>query len=432
MDRRLMNIIISGFGFMFVFASFFTVSNIEETVLKIIEKEDPSFTGDGYTSQCIIYSVFALCNWLAPTIIGMIGSRKSIYLGSICYVLFLMPFFLPSKFLLYTISALLGFGASLIWTGQGTYLTLNSDSSTISRNSGIFWAMSTISISIGNVFMILVFRNKTEFNKSTRTLVFTVLAVVCGFGTFILMVLRPPVDAEGKENEVNLWKSNSMNPKQKIKDSVRLLMTKHMLMLSTLFLFTGLHISFYSGVYSSCIAFTKSISTNNEQLLGYTGLLVGVGEVIGGSLCSILGKKSSRSNSKFNGLSRSTVIIISFFINIVAYGLIFVNLPNDSPFGDTYTKSIIKPNQHLAVFCSFLLGLGDSGFNTQIYNMIGVKYSDNSASATSLLMFMQATSAAINFFYSNQFGIYIQLIILTIVMTIGTLSYIVVDKSVTH
>ncbi|XP_025209183.1 UNC93-like protein MFSD11 isoform X2 [Melanaphis sacchari] len=415
---------------MFVFTSYMTVSNIEKTVLKSIEKEDPSFTGDGYTSQCIIYGVFALCNWLAPTIIGIIGSRKSIYLGSICYVLFLMPFFLSSTFLLYTMSALLGFGASLIWTGQGIYLTLNSDSSTISRNSGIFWAMSKMSICIGNVFMILVFCDQTEFNKFTRILIFTVMAVVCSFGTLILMVLRPPVDAEGKKNEVNLWKSNSMNPKQKIKGSVRLLMTKHMLMLSILFLFTGLTISFNNSVYSSSIAFTKSISTNSKQLIGYTALVGGVGEVIGSLLCSILGKKSSRSSSKFSGLSRSTMIIISFFINIVAYGLIFVNLPNDSPFGDTYTKSIIKPNQYLAIFCGFLLGLGGSGFNTQIYNVIGTKYSSNVVSTVSLFMFMQSTSAAISFFYSNQFGIYVQLIILTIVMTIGTLSYIVVDKSV--
>lgn len=58
----------------------------QKTVLKSIQKENPSFTGDGYTSLCIIYGVFAVFNWLAPAIINVIGSRKSIYLGSICYV----------------------------------------------------------------------------------------------------------------------------------------------------------------------------------------------------------------------------------------------------------------------------------------------------------------------------------------------------------
>jgi hypothetical protein len=71
---------------------------------------------------------------------------------------------------------------------------------------------------------------------------------------------------------------------------------------------------------------------------------------IGGLLCSVLGKKSARSDLKFSGLSRSTVIIISFFINIAAYGLIFINLPNDSPFGDSYTKSLIKPKYDIYFF----------------------------------------------------------------------------------
>lgn len=65
--------------------------------------------------------------------------------------------------------------------------------------------------------------------------------------------------------------------------------------------------------------------------------------ITGGLLCSVLGKKSTDSNTKFKGLSRSAVIIICFFINIVTYCLIFINLPNDSPFGDTYTKSFIEP-----------------------------------------------------------------------------------------
>jgi len=55
-------------------------------VLKSIEKENPSFSGDGYTSLCIVYGSFAAFNWLAPAIITAIGSNRSIYLGSICYM----------------------------------------------------------------------------------------------------------------------------------------------------------------------------------------------------------------------------------------------------------------------------------------------------------------------------------------------------------
>ncbi|XP_025415301.1 UNC93-like protein MFSD11 [Sipha flava] len=429
MDKRLLNVSVLGLGFMFVFTSFQTVSNVEKTVLKGIEKENPSFTGDGYTSLCIIYGVFAVFNWLAPAIINVIGSRKSIYLGSICYVAFLTPFIWPSTILLYTMSAVIGFGTSIIWTGQGTYLTLNSDPSTISRNSGIFWAMSNISICVGNMFMILVLRDKSDLDETVRRLVFTVLAVVCAFGTLILIVLRPSLDAEGRENEVKKGVM-AVNPKQELKASMRLLLTTDMSLLSIIFFFTGLHVSLCSGVYTSCIAFTTTMGTNSKQLLGYTGIVIGVGEVLGGLLCSVLGRKSASSSANFNGLSRSVVIITSFFVNVVAYGLIFVNLPNDSPFGDTHTKSFIEPRPYLAIFCGFLLGLGDSGFTTQIYNIIGVKYSDNSASATSLFMFMHAISAAISFFYSNQFGLYIQLFILATTMTVGTLSFLKVDASI--
>lgn len=60
---------------------------------------------------------------------------------NIWFSMFLASFLWPTTFLLYFMSAVIGFGASVIWTGQGLYLTLNSDSSTMSRNSGVFWAL---------------------------------------------------------------------------------------------------------------------------------------------------------------------------------------------------------------------------------------------------------------------------------------------------
>lgn len=44
---------------------------------------------------------------------------------------------------------------------------------------------------------------------------------------------------------------------------------------------------------------------------------------------------------------------------------------------------------YLAIFCSFLLGFADSCFNTQLYNIIGLKYSENSAPPIALFNFMQ-------------------------------------------
>lgn len=64
---------------------------------------------------------------------------------------------------------------------------------------------------------------------------------------------------------------------------------------------------------------------------------------IGGFLFSILGKKTSDTSTESKGFSHSAVVALGFIINIIAYGLIFINLPDDSPFGDTNTKSFIEP-----------------------------------------------------------------------------------------
>ncbi|XP_050420517.1 UNC93-like protein MFSD11 [Adelges cooleyi] len=425
MDRRLCNVSLLGLSFMFVFTAFQTMGNIEKTVLKSIQNDFPSFTGDGYTSLAIIYGFFALCNWISPSIISFAGSRMSMFVGACCYTLFLVSFLWPTTMLLYLMSALIGFGASIIWTGQGTYLTLNSDSTTMSRNSGIFWALLQSSMFLGNTFVFFVLHDKTNLDASTRTLLFTVLISVCFLGTIMFLVLRSPVSSEGNENEQGI----PLSVVKEMKNSFALFLTEDMCLLNMSFFFTGLHLSFYSGVYSSSIGFTTAIGPNSKQLVGLSGIFIGVGEILGGFLFSILGKKATTTEVGSKGFGHSAVIALGFVTNIVAYGLIFINLPNESPFGDTSAKSFIEPNQYIAILCSFLLGFGDSCFNTQIYNVIGKKYSENSAPAMALFKFMQSIAAAISFFYSNHFGMYVQLSLLVITLIMGTLSFFKVDKS---
>lgn len=81
----------------------------------------------------------------------------------------------------------------------------------------------------------------------------------------------------------------------------------------------------------------------------------------------------------------------------------------------------------LAFFGSYLLGLGDSCFNTQLYSLLGFVYSDDSAPAFAIFKFVQAVAAAVAFFYSNYLLLPYQLLILLVGNTLGTLCFWIVE-----
>lgn len=104
----------------------------------------------------------------------------------------------------------------------------------------------------------------------------------------------------------------------------------------------------------------------------------------GGALFGILGNKTTR-------WGRDPIVIMGYLIHLSSFFLIFINLPNAAPFGDTNDVSYINPSPYLAMLCSFLLGFGDACFNTQIYSILGGNYSDKSTSAFALFKFTQVS-----------------------------------------
>ena len=51
---------------------------------------------------------------------------------------------------------------------QGAFLTVNSRPETVSRNSGIFWAMFQCSLIIGNTFAYFQFTDLDDIDPQTR------------------------------------------------------------------------------------------------------------------------------------------------------------------------------------------------------------------------------------------------------------------------
>jgi hypothetical protein len=102
-----------------------------------------NFTGNGYTSLSIIYGCFSIASWVAPSVVSLVFPKWSMMLTATIYVAFIASFLIPTTWLLYLLSSLLGGAAAVLWTAQGTYLSWISTPDTITRNSGVAWALNS-------------------------------------------------------------------------------------------------------------------------------------------------------------------------------------------------------------------------------------------------------------------------------------------------
>lgn len=60
----------------------------------------------------------------------------------------------------------------------------------------------------------------------------------------------------------------------------------------------------------------------------------------------------------------------------------------------TLCVHLLLPSVSIALLCSFLLGLGDSCFNTQLYSILGRVYADQSTAAFAIFKFIQVSFPA--------------------------------------
>ena len=164
-----------------------------------------------------------------------------------------------------------------------------------------------------------------------------------------------------------------------------------------------------------------------------SGVFVGMGEVLGGILFGFMGHLTIKHG-------RDPIVILGFILSMVAYFLIFINIPPNAPLGETELWQIgyISPNKTLAIFTSFLLGFSDACFNTQVsrictihipdggllqvYSILGGTFHDQPASAFGIFKFAQSLASGIGFFYSSFMELHWQLLVVVCFDILGTLA----------
>ncbi|XP_007237381.1 UNC93-like protein MFSD11 [Astyanax mexicanus] len=432
--KTLINIFILGIGFMLMFTAFQTCGNIEQTVIKSFNSSE--FHGSGYNSMAIIYGVFSASNLIAPSVVAVIGPQLSLFFSGLVYSGYIAMFIHPFTWSFYTVSVLVGIAAAVLWTAQGNLLTINSTDSTIGRNSGIFWALLQFSLFFGNLYIYVQWHDKAHISDKDRQTVFISLTVISLVGNFLFFLIQriepeaPPSEASesllpgdnSESSSVVVSQSLSTQALNAFKKAIQLAMTKEMLLLSVSIAYTGLELTFYSGVYGTCIGAMNQFGEHAKGLIGLSGIFIGIGEILGGSLFGIL--------NQWNRWGRNPVVFLGLATHFLAFYLIFLNIASDAPLAPeegTDLRSFIPPNVNVALLCSFLLGLGDSCFNTQLLSIIGFMYRDDSAPAFAVFKFVQSITAAVAFFYSNYLLLHWQLLIMVLVGFVGTLSFFVAE-----
>ncbi|XP_074703056.1 UNC93-like protein MFSD11 isoform X1 [Strix aluco] len=428
-SKKLFNIIILGISFMFIFTAFQTCGNIAQTVITNLNNTD--FHGSGYTSMSIIYGVFSASNLVSPSVVAIVGPQLSMVVSGIFYSLYIAVFIQPATWAFYTASVFIGIAAAVLWTAQGNCLTVNSDENTIGRNSGVFWALLQSSLFFGNLYIYFAWQGKTHISESDRRTVFIALTVISLVGTVLFFLIRKQEDTKtpGEENSANEILGDSSSAQNKMtravaafKKSIKLSFTKEILLLSVTTAYTGLVLTFFSGVYGTCIGAVNRFGSEEKSLIGLSGIFTGVGEILGGGLFGLL--------SKNNRFGRNPVVMLGIIVHFIAFYLIFFNMPNDAPIAPmegTDDVAYMIPSKEVAIFCSFLLGLGDSCFNTQLLSILGFLYSEDSAPAFAIFKFVQSICAAVAYFYSNYFLLQWQLLIMVVVGFFGTITFFTVE-----
>ncbi|CAL9692809.1 unnamed protein product [Knipowitschia caucasica] len=431
--KKLLNIVVLGFAFMFMFTAFQTCGNIEQTVL--ISYNSTDFHGTGYTSMAIIYGVFSASNLIAPSVVTVVGPQLSMFVSGLLYSAYIAMFIHPFTWSFYTASVVVGIGAAVLWTAQGNVLATNSSESTIGRNSGIFWALLQFSLFFGNLYIYCAWRGHDHITDKDRRTVFISLTVISLVGCFLFFLIRKPdsepssscdvteslLQGESSEDSATLSSGPSGLGSQALDAfvmSCKLFVTKEMLLLSSCIAYTGLELTFYSGVYGTSIGAMRRFGTDAKGLIGLSGICIGAGEILGGGVFGML--------NKCNRFGRNPVVLLGLLTHYLSFYLIYLNIAPDAPVASqegTDLQAVITPSVGVALFCSFLLGLGDSCFNTQLLSIIGFMFKDNSAPAFAVFKFIQSIMAAIAFFYSNYFLLHWQLLILVVSGFVGTVTF---------
>ncbi|CAA6654928.1 unnamed protein product [Spirodela intermedia] len=402
---------ILSFGFLFVFSAYSAAQNLESTV----NTEDDL----GTTSLGILYLSFTFFSLTASSMVKFLGSKNALVLGSTGYWLFIASNLKPCWYTMVPASLYLGYAASIIWVGQGTYLTSAARShakdchlqegKVIGNFNGEFWGMFASTQVVGNlVSLALLGGGKDGEGFTGATLLFSVFLASMTLGTVLLCFLHKRDDREEPLSEPSATDDHS-SVKSMLRSAVAPLLDKKMLLLVPLLV--------YSGCNRHMSELTKHVIAPAFGVSGVGGAMAIYGAC--DAVCSFVAGRFT------SGLPSITLTVSSgSFLQMLALLWLLLkhgqlSLPPSLSLLSSGELGYVYPLLIAAVW-----GVGDGVFNTQLNAILALLFRRNMEAAFAQLKVWQSASTAVVFFLSPHISFQAMSLVMLFSLFLSLLSFL--------
>ena len=347
--RRLANVIVVTIGMSLLFMAYNTLQAYVSSLLP----------GNlGFQSLVVVYVAYELCLVISPFACEVLGDIGAMVLGSSCYVVYIGSLITMNAGFILAASALLGFGAAILWVGQGSALTRWSTDETRGKYAGIFWGGFQVSAVVGPLTSFMVLSDAPDNDKVTDLFVVFAAVSVLAVGVFSMhwcscIKITFAADTAKKLKRENSIASGDKQPSfwsrmcAPVARGIQLCRTRDVALLLMACLFTGVETSFSNGEFFKlvgllpCDAFSSNQTSCLNQsagclwnetaaaatcakdvnIISLVFIAFGVGDVLGGYLLGALSDCCARSPSA--GVCRKLIVTFGTICYSIALGLTY-------------------------------------------------------------------------------------------------------------
>ncbi|XP_062005266.1 UNC93-like protein 3 [Rosa rugosa] len=399
-------------AFLLIFLAYGAAQNLESTVNT---EEDL-----GTTSLGILYLSFTFFSLVASPVVRKLGPKNALILGTTGYWLFIAANLKPTWYTMVPAALYLGFAASIIWVGQGTYLTSTARShakdnslhegTVIGHFNGEFWGMFASHQFVGNLITLALLRDGTGGSTNGTTLLFSVFLVSMTLGTILMCFLnkRGIKGEEAQGSSPNFYASVvSLS-----KTVIRPLYDVRMLLIIPLMAYSGLQQAFVWADYTEYIV---------SPTLGVSG--VGGAMAVYGACDAICSLAAGRFTS---GLKSITIIVSAgaFIQTIIYLWLLLIYSPVSGVLGTLYP-----------LIMAAALGIGDGVLNTQLSALLAIYFKHDTEGAFAQLKVWQSGTISAVFFISPYISLQAMLVVMLVTVSVayGAFMYLSIrEKALSH